>query len=235
MTFSWRRMTAILFKDYKDFSRNMAVSVVIFMPPILAALYGRMGVDSLDAYYMVFNMTFAMVGAFVQSCLIAEEKEKNTLRGLMLSPANTAEILSGKSLLSFILTMVVIVVCAFLFDYYPQNVFIILIALTISALFYIVLGTLVGLFAKSVMEASVYVLPVIGIFTFGSSITAFADKYPLLKVANYMPNAQLIEIATAVETGAGFGDILSNLSIILAWLVVFAVLTIAIYRKRMVD
>lgn len=235
MTFSWKRMSAILIKDYKDFSRNMAVSVVIFMPPLLAAFYGRIGVESLDAYYMIFNMTFAMVGAFVQSCLIAEEKEKNTLRGLMLSPANTAEILSGKSLLSFILTMVVIVVSAFLSDYYPQNIFVITLSFIISALFYIALGTLVGLFAKSVMEASVYVLPVIGIFTFGSFIAVFADKYPVLKAANYMPNAQLIEIATAVETGAGFGDVLLNLFVILAWVVVFAVLTIAIYRRRMVD
>src|SRR5690606_39173865 len=99
---------AIFQKDFKDFSRNMAVSVVIIIPPILAAIYGRMGVDSIESHYMIINIAFSMVAAFVQCCLIAEEKEKNTLRGLMLSPASTGEILAGKSLLSFILTIGVI-------------------------------------------------------------------------------------------------------------------------------
>ena len=53
-----------------------------------------------------------VVGSFVQCSLIAEEKEKNTLRGLMLSPASTLEILGGKSLLSLIATMTIVVIGA---------------------------------------------------------------------------------------------------------------------------
>ena len=108
MTFSWKRVNAILQKDFKDFSRNTAVSIIIFLPIILAALYGRMGVDSIQGHFMNINMTFSMVGTYVQCCLIAEEKEKNTLRGLMLSPASTLEILGGKSLLSFLLTLIIV-------------------------------------------------------------------------------------------------------------------------------
>ena len=63
MTFSWKRVNAIFQKDFKDFSRNMAVSIVIFLPIILAAIYGRMGLDSIQAHFMNINMTFAMVHA----------------------------------------------------------------------------------------------------------------------------------------------------------------------------
>ncbi len=235
MTFSWKRVNAILLKDYKDFSRNMAVSVVIFLPPIMAAIYGRMGVNSIESHYMVFNMAFAMVATFVQSCLIAEEKEKNTLRGLMLSPASTAEILSGKSLLSFLLTIFVILLSALFSEYSPQNIGIVTVAIVLSSLFYIGLGTLLGLYAKSVMEASVLVLPIMIIFSFGTFITALAEKYPVLKVAEYLPNVQLLEVAIKVEANAGFADILLNLGIITIWIIIISALTVMVYRKRMMD
>ncbi|GIN21549.1 MAG TPA: ABC transporter [Bacillus bacterium] len=235
MTFSWRRVNAILIKDYKDFSRNFAVSTILFFPPILAAFYGRMGVDTIESYYMIFNMAFVMVAAFVQCCLIAEEKEKNTLRGLMLSPATTAEILSGKGLLSFFFTIFIIVLSAFLLDYNPKNIGIVAAAIILSSLFYLGLGTLLGLYAKSVMEASVLILPFIIIFSFGTFVTTLAEKYPILKVAEYLPNIQLLEIATKIENNAGFGDALINLAIIAIWIIVISALTVIVFRKRMVD
>ena len=235
MTFSWKRVNAILQKDFKDFSRNTAVSIVIFLPIILAAIYGRMGLDSIQAHFMNINMAFAMVGTYVQCCLIAEEKEKNTLRGLMLSPASTLEILGGKSLLSFLLTIIIVFFSALLSEYKPANITIVALAIVLSTLFYIGIGTLLGLIAKSVMESSVIVLPVIGIFTIGSFVTAWAKEYPILKVAEFLPNVQLIELAEEVEQGASFVQVLSNLGIIGIWVVVVFALTVVVYRKRMVD
>ena len=164
---------------------------------------------------MVFNMAFALVATYVQCSLIAEEKDKNTLRGLMLSPASTLEILGGKSLLTFLLTMFVLILSVFFGDYRPQNVLIIGVAFAFSAFFYIGMGTLLGLFAKSVMEANVIVLPVLLFFSMGSFVLPFAEKYPVLKVLEYFPNVQLIEIATKVEASGGFGDTFLPLGIIL--------------------
>jgi len=235
MTFSWRRVNAIFQKDYKDFSRNMAVSITIFFPIVLAALYSRMGVDSIHAYFLLINMTFAMVTTFVQTCLIAEEKEKNTLRGLMLSPASTLEILAGKSILSFILTIGVVFFTILFSDYRPQNIALFTVAIILSALFYIWLGTILGLFAKSVMEASVLVLPVMVIFSFGTFLINFADDYPILKVAKYLPNSQLVELAQALELGSGFGDVLMNFVVITGWIVIAFVSMTILYRRRTFD
>lgn len=235
MNFSIKRVNAIFQKDFKDFSRNLAVSVVIFMPLLIAALYGRMGVDTLQAHYMIINLTFAMVATYVQCCLIAEEKEKNTLRGLMLSPASTFEILGGKSLLTFVMTIIIIILSAMLSDYQPANLLIVSSAILLSSFFYIALGTMLGLWAKSVMESSVIVLPVLGIFSFGSFAVPLAEKYSILKAAEYLPSVQLIEIASKVETGAGFGDVAAQFGIIFLWVLAAIILTVAVYRKRMVD
>ena len=235
MNLSIKRVNAIFQKDFKDFSRNLAVSMVIFLPLFMAAVYSRMGVDTLNAHYMIFNMTFALIATYVQCCLIAEEKEKNTLRGLMLSPASTGEILGGKSLLSFVLTMIILLASALLAEYKPANIGIIALALVVSSFFYIGVGTLLGLWARSVMESSLIVLPVLGIFSFGSFALPFAEKYPILEVLNYFPNSQLIEIAVKVEEGLGFGAVWSHFAIISVWILVALALTMVVYRKRMID
>lgn len=96
----------------------------------------------------------------------------------MLSPATTGEILGGKSLVSFILTIVTVVICAKLTGYEPTNLLIISIAVFVSVLFYIALGTLLGLLSKSVAEASVLILPIMFVFGFGTMFQGLMEKYP---------------------------------------------------------
>jgi len=230
-----KRVKAIFMKDYKEFSRNISISIVIIMTPLLALMYGKSGDNSIDNYYLIFNMTFVMVATYVQSCLIAEEKEKNTLRALMLSPANIQEILLGKSILTFLVTAFTMILCIYFIGYTPHSMSVLLIAFIISTIFYISLGTLLGLFAKSVMEASVYSFPAIGIFTVGSFARLLTDQYPILKVAQYLPNIQLIELAIKVEAGKNFVHTLPELGIILIWTIVTIIVTVVIYKKRMID
>ena len=123
----------------------------------------------------------------------------------------------------------------YLSEYKPANITIVALAIVLSTIFYIGIGTLLGLFAKSVMESSVIVLPVIGIFTMGPFVMGLIEKYPILKVAEFLPSVQLIELAEAVEQGASFVQVLSNLGIIGIWVVVVFALTVVVYRKRMVD
>ncbi|WP_338653650.1 MULTISPECIES: ABC transporter permease [Sporosarcina] len=236
MTFSMKRVNAIFQKDFKDISRNSSVSVTVPIPLVLAFFLGEMSDDiSIVAHYMIINFSMVIVGAFVQCCLIAEEKEKNTLRGLMLSPASTLEILSGKSLLSLIATMMIIIIGAMLSGYKSDNVVIIASAILLTSLFFIGLGTLLGLLAKSVMEASVIILPFMLVFGFGSMATMFADKYPILKAMGYTPNAQLTDIAVKVESGIGFGGVWLNFGIIALWIIGIFVLTIIVFKKKRID
>lgn len=101
MNMSMKRIQAIFMKDYKEFSRNYAVSAMVFMPIFLAFFFNKMGVETIQDYLIPINTTLAMVTAFVQCCLMAEEKENNTLRSLTMSPASIADILVGKSSLVF--------------------------------------------------------------------------------------------------------------------------------------
>lgn len=235
MNLSIKRMQAILIKDYKEFSRNMAVSSMVFLPLILAAVYSRMGVDTIQGHFMSINMTFSLVATYVQCCLIAEEKEKNTLRNLMLSPATIPEILIGKSMLTFIVTILIVTGCMVLSEYKPGNLLIMIVALLLSTIFYISVGTLLGLFAKTVMESSVIVVPVLIMFSIGPVVTAFIENYPILKVAEWLPSTQLIMLAESLETKFSVGDLVQPFTIILLWIIVAIFATVIVYKKRMVD
>jgi len=236
MTFSLKRVVAIFEKDIKDLSKNMFVLTSMLMPLPLAILFGSVSKEpSIQMHYLVINMAFALVAAFVQCALIAEEKEKNTLRGLMLSPASTFEILSGKSLLSIVLTVITIVISALLTGYHPANFFIVALAIFISIFFYIALGTLLGLLTKSIMEASVITLPVMLLFGLGSFLQALTAEYPQLSFVEYLPNIQLELLATEVQNGVGITDVWSQLAVIAVWVVSACVLVVATYKKRARD
>lgn len=232
MTFSMKRSLAILQKDYKDLSKNLYVCFTLFLPLIMAAFYSRFGENSINAVYMVFNLTFTLVATYIQSALIAEEKEKNTLRGLMLSPASPLEIIGGKSLLSLISTLIILIGSGLLLEYQTGNLVAVGLALFLSCIFYIGMGTLLGLVTKSAMEASVAVMPIVLIFSFTSFLTPLMEEYPILKI---MPNLQLVDLANKAQEGAGFVSVLFNLGIILLWGIVIHAFVYVVYKKRMVD
>lgn len=119
--------------------------------------------------------------------------------------------------------------------YEPTNLPVIAVALVISMLFYLALGTIMGLLSRTVLEASVIFLPIIFLFGFGSLLVLLVEQYPALSFIEYLPNIQLVEIAYDVEAGLGFGDVWLNLVILLAWAAVLSLLTAFVYKKKEMD
>ncbi|SOC41940.1 ABC transporter permease [Ureibacillus acetophenoni] len=229
------RIQAIFVKDYKEFTRNYAVSTMVLLPLVLAFLYNKMGITGVETYFLPINLGFTAVTTFVQCCLIAEEKEKNTLRGLMLSPATLGDILIGKGLLVFIVSAVTIALTIFLSGYEPANLLLLSIGLIVSIIFYLGLGTLCGLFTKSIVEASVFILPVMVVFSFGPLALTIAEQYPILKIAEWLPSAQIVELAYKLEGLYTLMDVTVPILVIIAWSIAAWILTAMIYKKRMVD
>lgn len=221
MNLSIKRMQAIFVKDYKEFSRNYAISIMLLAPIIFAAMFEK------ELIIVVLNLTFGMLTAFVQATLIAEEKERNTLRSLTLTPASPLDILIGKSSLVFVMTAFIIAVVAFVMDFVPDTPMIV--ALILMTIFFIALGTICGLYTKSVMEATLTVLPVLFIFSFGSMLSSFADRYPFLAVADYLPSTQLMLLYYGENSAA---SVLVN---IIIWTIAACVVAYILYMKRLKD
>lgn len=234
MNISMKRIQAIFIKDYKEFSRNYAVSIMVFLPLILAFFYNKSGADTLQVYFLPINMTFAMVTTFVQCCLIAEEKENNTLRSLMMSPATKADILVGKSSLVFTITAIILALTIYLLGFSPSNPLVLIVGFAISTIFYLAIGIICGLFTNTVMEASVAVLPVMAIFSFGPMGLMLADSYPALELLKWLPSAQLLLLEEASANGSTY-HIWLALAVITAWSIIALAIANILFKKRMKD
>lgn len=234
MNVSIKRIQAIFVKDYKEFYRNYAISTMVLMPLALAFIYSMTGDMDLQSLFMPINLTFAMITAFIQSCLIAEEKEHNTLRSLLLSPASIADILIGKSSLVFLITVIVLGLCMWMLDFRPSNLMAMSSALVLSTVFYLAMGLIVGLYTKTVLEASVGILPVMIVFSFGPLVLLFADRYPILEVFQWLPSAQLILLEQHSAAGTT-SDVIMSLVVLAVWAVVGVVISAILFKKRMSD
>ncbi|UQZ37495.1 hypothetical protein C2I18_11645 [Paenibacillus sp. PK3_47] len=235
MSISLKRVRAIFVKDYKEFSRNYAISVILIVPIMLAVLFRAGGSSLPGAIGFLLNSSFVMVTCMAQACLIAEEKERNTLRSLMLTPATTMDVLIGKSSLVFIISAVDLAIAVYLFGYEPASMWAFAAAVILSIILYIAAGTICGLFSKSVLDASLAILPVAFIFMGAPWGAVLEEDYPVLKVLDYMPSSQLVNLLGIQGTGYTAGDVLQPLLIILAWTVVLTVVSVVLYQRRLKD
>ena len=141
MSISLKRIQAIFMKDYKEFSRNYTISIMIVFPILFAFLYSGDGEGQAVMYALVLNLSLGMLTSFVQACLIAEEKERNTLRSLMMTPASMFDILLGKSTLVFVITAVVLSIATYIYGYETSNLLALILGVGISIILYISVGS----------------------------------------------------------------------------------------------
>lgn len=237
MSISLKRARAIFVKDYKEFSRNYGLSISMSFPIILALLFRGAG-PSLNGpftFSLVLNPSFVLLTCLVQACLIAEEKERNTLRSLMMTPATTMDVLIGKSTLVFVMSAVALTIATYIMGYEPASIWAFVAAIFLSIILYIVAGTICGLFSKTLLDASLSILPVAFLFT-GAPWGAFLeDDYPILEVLDYMPSSQLVHLLGISNTGYTIGDLLKPLLIILAWTVGLTIVSVILYIRRLKD
>ncbi len=236
MTFSFKRVNAIFLKDWKDLLRNSYILFTLAIPLAFAVWLGRLGGEEGAAFgtYPI-NLALVIAGAFIQAAMVAEEKEKNTLRGLLLSPASTVEVCLGKSALSAVLTLVVIIGSIFLSGYKVPSFPLFAFSILLGLIFYIAIGTVLGLLSRTVMETSIIGTPVLFIFGMSSMFKTMVENKTIVAIIDYLPNEQLNMIWTGLSNGAGIGSLVESFLVMLVWVAASIVLTIMIYRKRMVD
>lgn len=234
MILSYKRIQAIFMKDWKDLMRNSYVLVTLALPLVFAVMYDRMGAGEVGALFAI-NFAFVIAGAFIQSAMVAEEKEKNTLRGLLLSPASIIEVFIGKSLLSAFATILIIVGCILLSNYEIPSLGLFILLSLINIVTFIGIGTMLGLVSKTVMETSIIGMPILIVFGMASTIKAMIENETILNIIEYLPSEQFSAALFELSKGAELGDITKNIAVLGVWAIVAVVATIITYKKRRFD
>ncbi|WP_082232091.1 ABC transporter permease [Halobacillus massiliensis] len=231
---SVKRIQAVVTKDYKDLMKNSYMLSTALMPLLFAYLFSREGGAEISAMMVLcVTLTMVIVGSFIQAAMIAEEKEKNTLRGLLLSPLNIGELFIGKSILSAALTVIMVAVVILVGGFtLPEQTGIFTTALVINLIIYIAVGTILGLVSRTVMETSVAGLPVLLILGMGSLFRSLLDVEWITTVFEYLPDYQLTQIVEHLSTGE---SVASSFIILSVWAVVSVVVAGLTFKKRRFD
>ncbi|RCW77037.1 ABC transporter permease [Saliterribacillus persicus] len=194
-----QRIGAIFEKDLKDFMKNMMLLMMPIAPILLSIMYSRLGDGEeipISMLYIIVGVTFSAVTSSSMMTMMAEENEKKTLRGLMLSPASFMDIIIGKSLVVALITAVSLAISLFLMGIEPFLSAQAIIGLVLLFLFFLFLGIGIGLFAKSIASTSAYIMPVMFLFGFTPMIEflALGEDSIAIKVADAFPIMQLINM-----------------------------------------
>ena len=97
-------------KQMKDTFKNKAVLIQLILLPVVSFILERVirpeGVPELMYTKMFAAMYMAMAPLTAMSAIIAEEKEKNTLRVLMMSNVKPGQYLTGIGAYVWIISMI---------------------------------------------------------------------------------------------------------------------------------
>lgn len=212
------RIQAIFEKDLKDFMKNTATIFMPIVPIFLAFFYNKMGEDGgeslpLMVVYLVVGVTFSTIAAGSMMILMAEENEKKTLRGLIMSPASYLDIIVGKTLVTTFMTVITLIISIALMGNTEILEVQQIIGIIVLFFFFLFLGIGIGLFVKTAGMTTVYSMPIMFIFGFTPmyEFLGFSANSIATKVIDYMPVMQLIEMG---DTGKW-----SHIGVVAIWTV----------------
>ncbi|AQQ65944.1 MULTISPECIES: ABC transporter permease [Bacillus] len=234
MTFSMRRVSAIFRKEVQDFKTNSQVLLMAFLPIILSFLFSRFGVGK-EMLGITTITAFLFVAGFVQSMVIAEEKEKHTLRVLMLSPASSVEVLLGKSLLTSGLTMVICIANLFILDQLNINLPLVGLIFLCGTILFIVLGTMIGLLASSVPQTSIIGMPILMTMYLAVQFEPMVENKVIKTMIGYLPTSHIVKALKSLVGGSGFSSISGHVLNVAVWLIISLVVCLIVYKKKQLD
>lgn len=173
-------MSAIFIKQGKDFIKNIERLIMFLVFPIVAIIItNAMNVDGLpkNLFISMFATMHAVFSPImVISSMVAEEKEKKTLRELMLANVSTVQYLFSVGSFTILITGFTSVPFFLFGEYEILSALKGLAVVLIGALVSTILGMSLGLLAQNSVSVNAYAMPVGMILSFGPMLSIFNTK-----------------------------------------------------------
>jgi len=99
-------------------------------------------------------MSLTMVGVFVVPYILVEEKEKNTLKAVLVSPATYSDVVVGKALVGLFYALLVALTLMLLNNGFTGNVLVTTLGLVLGSVFLVQVGLLMGAAFKTVAQVN---------------------------------------------------------------------------------
>jgi ABC-2 type transport system permease protein len=166
--------------------------------------------------------------------LIAEEKEKNTLRTLMLSAVSPLEFLTGKALITLFVSLLYNALMFFVIGIDKKYFGLYMLFTTLVVFTMIEIGALLGIMSQNQMAMSVVGLPIIGVFLI---IPLLAKSNKIVgRIVKLLPNYSIDILLKKVFNGEQIGmESIYNIVVILIWIIIAGAAFAYAYNKKGID
>lgn len=227
-------MKAVFKKQIKETLKNKEVLVQFMMFPLIAVIMENViHVDGMPENFFV-NMFSAMyVGMaplVAMVAILAEEKEKGTLRVLLMANVKSVEYLAGVG--SYVWTACMAGTCVFMITggYTGKSALYFLFIMGIGIFLSIVLGAAIGAVSRNQMAATAVSVPVMLVLSFLPMLSNFNET--VKKVAGFVYTQQIgLLVSQVPERTVNF----QNIGIILINIFLAVVFFAYAYRKAEID
>ena len=230
-------------KDIKVLFTNKNILIMIFLPVIFALLYQMIYGDMAknDVMHASFVLCISELVNMVAipltglGMMIAEEKEKHTLRVLMLSDVSASEYLASKVIVNLIVMecigIIIFFVTAAPFHALPLY----LLVTTLTALAILLFGAVIGIASKDQMSTSTWATPLMFLFLLPPMLGEFNNF--MASIAKFVPTFALNEMIKAIIDGQSIftSAMLSNFVLIGVWIILGAASFVFMYKKKRFD
>ncbi|MCM1991816.1 ABC transporter permease [Oceanirhabdus seepicola] len=227
MEFSINRVNALVTKEIKDLKKNTNILILSVIPILASIIFKKNGMLGLS---MCLNMNATMIVCATMSMLIAEEKEKNTMRTLMLSAVSPLEFLISKAIITLVLSIIINIAMFLIIGISSQYLLQFLIIGLILSISMIFIGAVIGLIFKNQMSTSNASVPISLIFL---ALPAYASSNKTVEIiAKFIPTYHSNELLDEVLKGESLISGMTHLLVLFIWIVLAGIFFGYVYKKR---
>lgn len=225
-----KKVAAIFKKQVKDTFKNKEVLIQFMMFPVIAIIMQKsIQIENMPRNYFVIlfaTMYIGMSPLMSMSSIMAEEKEKNTLRVLLMSNVKAGEYLLGVGSYIFFICMIGSLVFALAGEYSGTDFLIFLFIMALGILISMLIGAGIGTLSKNQMSATSLTVIVMMIFAFLPMISMFNEM--VAKVSRFTFSQQLNDWMSGIGTISLKMD---SIGILLVNMIIALVIFVFAYRR----
>ena len=226
-----KNITAVFLKQIKETFRNKTILIQFLMFPVMVIIMeNAIKLENMPEHFFVKLFAVMFVGMAPLTCMsaiISEEKEKNTLRALMMSNVKPFEYLLGVGAYVFIMCIIGAVVFAVCGGYEGKDLLAFMTVMGAGILLSSLTGAVIGVFSKNQMSATSITIPVMMIFSFLPMLSMFNEN--IEKVARITYSQQMSILINGIGNSAIKPE---SIIIIAVNFVVASILFTLAFRKK---
>ena len=226
-----RNISAVLLKQMKETLKNKTILIQFLMFPVMTIIMETaIKMEDMPEHYFAKIFAVMFVGMAPLSCLsaiISEEKEKDTLRALMMSNVKPFQYLIGVGFYVWLMCMAGAAVFAVCGGYEGMDFCVFMLIMSVGILLSSLTGAAIGVFSKNQMAATSVTVPVMMIFSFLPMLSMFNESIKNIARITYSQQMSIL------INGIGTVDIKAESTLVIAVnFLVMALLFAVVFRKK---